>query len=197
VALASQEAAVRGESDLDQIVSLVERRRIRCLIAVLEVHVAPAAVIGPAVILAHMIFAVAGRPVADERAAMPAAVDETMQFAFGVAADHHGVAADERGHVVVRRRHLRFQPEEHPRGLEDMPHLPVEDLRVAEDIAVHAKFPALRIVDNQPVQACKCVQHFPLSGFAAQDGGSAKNRSPGAGPVADRSKANAMPDSRV
>ena len=92
---------------------------------------------GPAVIHAGEVLRVAALLLQHLRAAMPAAVEQHVHRAVGVAREHHRLARDRGAVVVARIGNQAFMPYIHPETAEDLLHLDFEHARVDIHRAMH------------------------------------------------------------
>ncbi len=97
---------------------------------------------------------------AQHRALVRAGVDDRVQFAALVASDHHGLAANPGGVVIVVVGNLAFVRQVHPIALEDVFHLEFEQIGVGENVAAATEYTVLLVVLNGGVQ-----QFIQLRGF--------------------------------
>ena len=95
---------------------------------------------------ADMVFGVALFLPADRGALVAAGVDKGPHPAPGVARNDDRRATDVRSEEIVRLRDLRLQAEEVPDTLENVFHLELEELRVAENVLVDPENPFFRAV---------------------------------------------------
>src|ERR1700730_10457379 len=100
-------------------------------------------VIGPGMIRAAKVPAVAGLVLADGRPAMPAAIDEGRHRAVGEPRDNDRMPADSRRLVIAVLGNLRFMADEYPGQVKALIPLHFEDVRIGID------GPMDRIVSNE------------------------------------------------
>ena len=73
------------------------------------------------------------------RALVAATIDERPEAPAGITHQHHGLAPDGDGEVIVRSRQLRSMPGKHPAALEEVAHFEIEDRGIAVGVAVDAE----------------------------------------------------------
>jgi hypothetical protein len=93
----------------------------------------------PAVVRTLVTLGVAGLGGGHGGAAVAAVVQQRPHLAISAALKNDRRAADDAGDEVVRLGYLRRVADEHPRALVDVAHLELEQLRVAEQVQMHAQ----------------------------------------------------------
>src|SRR6516164_8340715 len=108
-------------------------------IAVLQRHRLEPAVemIGPAVIATLKFVGIAFVVGNDQRTAVSALIVDDANFAFGIANENHGLAADEGAYIVAGLAHLALVADIDPGPAEYPFHLRFEDCRIGIESAVY------------------------------------------------------------
>ena len=119
-----------------------------------------AGVIGPAVVGAAMVRAVALAGVEDHRALVATAVEESPEPALCIAHHHDRRATDHRGDEIVGIGDLRLEADEVPGRLEDVLHLEFEHRRIPERVAMHAEPAFAGAVVEESVEVGRGVERL-------------------------------------